>query len=46
MVAAIVCREMKWTLEEFRSQPSWFVAVLVSYLSEEATHLKRQSKKK
>ena len=44
MQAAIVCREMKWTYEEYRSQPIAFITVLCKLFNAEAENAKRQNK--
>ena len=45
MVAALLCREMKWTYEEYANQPTWFISTLFSMLRQEAEELNRRNKK-
>jgi len=45
MVAALVCREMKWTWEQYRTQPVWFISTILAMLRQEAEELERKSKK-
>jgi hypothetical protein len=44
MKAAILCREMKWTWEEYRAQPQWFIVMLLSMLQNEAEEMNRKAK--
>jgi hypothetical protein len=44
MVAAIICREMKWDWETFQSQPNWFIDVILAMLQEEAAEANRRNK--
>jgi hypothetical protein len=41
---ALLCREMKWTYEEYRDQPQWFIVVLFSMLQNEAEAMKHPAK--
>lgn len=41
MVIAIVCREMKWDWEQYQSQPSWFITVLLELLKAESEAAKK-----
>ena len=34
MSTALLCHEMKWTYQEYDSQPYWFILTLVSMLNE------------
>jgi len=36
MVQAVICREMKWTYEEYLDAPSWFIDMIVDMLQAEA----------
>jgi hypothetical protein len=45
MIAAIVCREMKWDWEQFQSQPNWFIDIILAMLREEAEEISRRNKK-
>jgi len=42
MTAAILCREMGWTWQELQDQPIWFVKNLLSFMSAEAEHNRKQ----
>lgn len=42
MNVAVVCQEMKWTYDEYMSQPSWFLTLL----AEKMNHDGKQAKKK
>lgn len=44
MLAAVVCREMKWTLDEYEAQPSYFIDVITRMLQAEADESRRQNK--
>ncbi len=44
MVAALICREMKWDWEQYQSQPKWFIDVILSMMQEEAEESKRKDK--
>lgn len=46
MLAAIVCREMKWTFEEYETQPASFVDTIVLMLQAEASETKRRANEK
>lgn len=35
-----MCREMKWTIEEYLSQPEWFILGLNDIINAEAQHQK------
>ena len=41
-LAALICREMKWTWEEYQSQPSWFVDNIFEMLKAEASATARE----
>jgi hypothetical protein len=45
MAAAVVCREMKWTLKEYESQPSTFIDTIVEMLKAESREIQRKNKK-
>jgi hypothetical protein len=44
MKAAVLCREMKWTWQEYREQPQWFVTMILSMLQNEAEEIKSKQK--
>jgi len=44
MKAAIICRELGWTWQEYCEQPHWFITMLLSMLQNEAEETKRKSK--
>jgi hypothetical protein len=44
MVAALVCREMKWDWEQYQSQPSWFITIIVELLKAEAEAINKIKK--
>jgi len=44
MVAAMSCREMKWTLEEFESQPTTFIDTVIEMLKAESAEIKKKNK--
>ncbi len=46
MSAVLICREQKWTIQEYRAQPQWFIAYLFSMLQEEAEEQKRRQSAK
>ena len=46
MQIAIICDKMRWTLDEYLSQPEWFIKTLILKWSVESDHNKRQSGKK
>jgi hypothetical protein len=35
---AILCKEMSWTYEEYLSQPTWFILMLLALFHAEAQH--------
>jgi hypothetical protein len=37
-IIAVLCREMHWTFEEYLSQPTWFIFMLMELLRAEAQH--------
>lgn len=43
MVAAILCREMHWTWDDYMSQPVWFVTILLTMLQAESQEHERRS---
>lgn len=45
MLAAALCREMKWNYEEYCQQPVWFIKMLSVYISAESEHIERKNKK-
>jgi hypothetical protein len=45
MSMAVLCREMGWTFQEYMSQPTWFIHMLVAYMQAESNYREKQSKK-
>jgi hypothetical protein len=45
MVAALVCREMKWTWEEYQNEPSWFIEIILTMLQQEGEANNRRNAK-
>jgi hypothetical protein len=45
MVAALVCREMKWTWAEYQNEPVWFIAIILDMLRQEAEAVNRRNAK-
>jgi hypothetical protein len=45
MVAALVCREMGWTWQEYQSQPSWFAKIVSEMIRAESEQLEKNAKK-
>jgi hypothetical protein len=43
MLAAIICREMKWTYQEYQNQPSWFIDIVLEMLQAESAEAKKKS---
>lgn len=43
-VAALVCREMKWTWEDYANQPAWFIKVVLGMIQHEIEEANRRSK--
>jgi len=44
MLAAIICREMKWTFEEYQNQPSWFIDIILEMLQAESAEAKKKQR--
>lgn len=44
MKKAVICSELGWTLEEYDSQPSWFIDLLYSKMSIDAWRSKSKIK--
>lgn len=44
MVAALICREMKWTWQEYQDQPAKFISTIFEMLQAEAKEAERKSK--
>jgi hypothetical protein len=40
----ILCREMKWTYEEYSAQPTWLVQSLIALMQAEGEHYKNKQK--
>jgi len=36
MLMALICREMKWTYQEFQDQPNWFIETIEDLFIAEA----------
>lgn len=36
MMQTIVCREMKWTWQEFQQQPQWLINEIMAYMIAES----------
>lgn len=45
MLAAVICREMKWTWQEYQDQPAFFVDALLSMLQAESKQLDKETKR-
>lgn len=43
---ALLCREMKWTYEEYCTQPIWLIDALEVMMKVEGEKSQRESKKK
>lgn len=43
MVRAILCREMKWTWQEFDEQPAHFIQVLLAMLQAESEAYRKRN---
>jgi len=43
MIAALICREMKWTYQEYQNQPSWFIDIIRALLKAESEEIKRRT---
>ena len=46
MLAALVCREMKWTFEEYERQPASFIDTIVLMLQAESKVAERKASEK
>jgi len=44
MLAALLCEEMKWTYQEYRAQPAWFVIILIQMMQERTKAAERRNK--
>jgi len=44
MAAAILCREIGWTWQEYENQPSWFIDMLMAMLKAEGKEMQRRIK--
>lgn len=44
-MVAVICREMKWTWQEFMNQPQSFIDTVVDMLTAEAKENKRQNER-
>lgn len=44
MIAAIICREMKWTWQEYQEQPAFFVDTLITMLQAESRQVNKELK--
>ena len=45
MIAALICREMGWTWEEYERQPSWFVKIISEMIRAESEQTEKNAKK-
>ena len=45
MKAALICREMGWTYQDYRDAPQWFVVMILSMLQNEAEEMRDRTKK-
>jgi hypothetical protein len=43
LLAAVICRELGWTYQEFVSQPVWFVPIIIKLMNEEAVQAKKKN---
>lgn len=46
MLAAIVCREMKWDWKQYQRQPAWFIDILVEMFGAESDEIRRKISRK
>ncbi len=44
MIAALICREMGWTWQEYQNQPAWFVDIIVEMLKAEGEEVGKRLK--
>ncbi len=44
MIAALICREMSWTWDEYQQQPSWFVKIISEMIRAESEHTEKNLK--
>lgn len=44
MIAAMICREMKWTFVEYESQPTTFIDTIIEMLKAESREIKKKNK--
>ena len=45
MVIALVCREMKWTWNDYENQPAWFIEIILAMLRQEGDANNRRNAK-
>lgn len=45
MIAAMVCREMGWTWQEYEAQPAVFIEIIIEMIRAENKEIERRSKK-
>jgi len=45
MIAVLICREYKWTYEEYMNQPADFIKNIIEMLTAEAEDSKNRNKK-
>jgi len=43
MVAALLCREMKWTYQEYQAQPAPFIDTILDMLQAESAAQKKKT---
>ena len=46
MKTVTLCQEMKWTYQEFLSQPKWLTELLMSKMKIDSKEMERESKRK
>lgn len=46
MIAAVLCREFKWTWQEYMAQPQSFIDTITDMLTAESKQQKRQERNK
>jgi hypothetical protein len=44
MKAALICKEMGWTYQEYCDSPQWFVTIVLSMFQNEAEEVNRKAK--
>lgn len=41
MHIAVICQEMKWTYDEYMSQPTWFIEMIAAKMNEDGKQMKK-----